>query len=135
MTSHNSSYIQLSKKYAAREVERPLLLLKPKEKYLVLAIEYPSDASHAQFWVLGERSIQLRNNGIFFPDIINANECEISDPTIPINWRIGVFHYKSGTRTIIGPPEVITVNFLERLSNSEPEMINIFENLLAEYRL
>jgi len=131
VNSFDSSHGQLSEECSALNAEESLFLLKPKKEYLVLAVEYPSDASHAQFWIIGEHSSQLRSNNIFFPDIINANACEIADPRIPADWLIGIFHYKSGTRTIIGPPKIISANFLERLSNSEPEAIDIFKQLLV----
>jgi hypothetical protein len=132
---NNPSNDQLEGKYVAYNLDQQLPVLKPNKQYLVLAVEYPSDAAHAQFWVIGEHSSQLRDSGIFFPDIINANECKIADPKIPCNWRIGVFHYISGTRTIIGPPEVIAASFLERLSNSESEAIKIFQKLLIGHEL
>jgi len=96
----------------------------------VIAVEMTTGDAQATFWVLGDDYHSRALDGLVYPDIVHASECTIVDGTLPVDWTLANWHYTSGSRTIIGPPQVCTKGFLENLVNSEPTSVQVFLSLL-----
>ena len=89
-----------------------------------------SGNSPATFWILGSEYKSRVEDGLVYPDIVQASECIVVDGTIPANWKLANFHFINGERTIIGPPQFCSKGFLEDLTNGSPTAVRDFLSIV-----
>lgn len=103
--------------------------LRSGQAYDVLAVELSQGGPH--FWVIGEGYSSRVIDGLVYPDLISAAECQIVDAAIPPDWIIRVNYMTGGARTIIGLRVLTDAGFLERLVDGEEAVVRIFLDLLS----
>lgn len=105
--------------------------LSASESYEVLAIQFPSNGSHAAFWVLGNAYLRRWSYFGVRPDIVSANECRVVDADLPSEWQVDIFKVGPNTSVQVGPKELAIPAILESLLDGDDRARNVFVSYLA----
>jgi hypothetical protein len=98
------------------------------DSYPVFAIEFTNEHPIPLFWVVGDEFNERTAAGIVRPDLVAADCCVITEPTIPVDWITVAHVYGPGWRLITGPKAFTERGFLERLLDGDPAAATAFKH-------